>query len=137
MNMKHTPKTSLTAVLIYVAAILASIAVVSCRIHEYPVGPGVDPTMIVVNIDLTTDPAVAETSTIGRSDEDGCMYFIMEIYRNDFTGEPVSRLESGAVRAEERLLRYVPRICREVPLSMTCRIFPELSLMTHMKAPFH
>ena len=56
MNMKHTPKTSLTAVLIYVAAILASIAVVSCRIHEYPVGPGVDPTMIVVNIDLTTDP---------------------------------------------------------------------------------
>lgn len=155
MNMKHTPKTSLTAVLIYVAAILASIAVVSCRIHEYPVGPGVDPTMIVVNIDLTTDPAVAETSTIGRSDEDGCMYFIMEIYRNDFTGEPVSRLESGAVRAEDgsssvrftdtcmqgtirsRLLRYVPRICREVPLSMTCRIFPELSLMTHIKAPFH
>lgn len=101
MNMKHTPKTSLTAVLIYVAAILASIAVVSCRIHEYPVGPGVDPTMIVVNIDLTTDPAVAETSTIGRSDEDGCMYFIMEIYRNDFTGDPVSRLESGAVRAED------------------------------------
>ena len=99
--MKHTPKTSLTAVLIYVAAILTGIAVVSCRIHEYPVGPGVDPTMIVVNIDLTTDPAVAETSTIGRSDEDGCMYFIMEIYRNDFTGEPVSRLESGAVRAED------------------------------------
>ena len=101
MNMKHTPKTSLTAVLIYVAAILASIAVVSSCIHEYPVGPGVDPTMIVVNIDLTTDPAVAETSTIGRSDEDGCMYFIMEIYRNDFTGDPVSRLESGAVRAED------------------------------------
>lgn len=101
MNMKHTPKTSLTAVLIYVAAILASIAVVSCRIHEYPEGPGVDPTMIVVNIDLTTDPATAGTYTAGRSDNEGCMYFIMEIYRNDFTGEPVSRLESGAVRAED------------------------------------
>lgn len=100
MNMRHILLTSLTAVLISAAAIITGMTAVSC-VHEYPEGPGVDPTMIVVNIDLTTDPATAGTYTAGRSDDEGCMYFVMEIYEDDFTGEPVSRLEAGAHRGDD------------------------------------
>ncbi len=76
---------------------LTALCTAAC-VHEYPENGGEDPTRIETTIRLTTCPEFTHSSFIGSRNEAEYIYFIVEIYKDDYTGKPVIRKEVGADR---------------------------------------
>ena len=80
-------------------AALAVLATSASCVHEYP-SDEIDPTLVDTRITLTTSPAFTHSSILGTRNEESfdCMYFIVEIHRDDFGPQPLIRREVGAVK---------------------------------------
>lgn len=78
-------------------AALTAFCVAAC-VHEYPENGGVDPTRIETTIRLTTHPEFTHSSFLALRNEAEYMFFVVEIYKNDYDGELVVRKEMGADR---------------------------------------
>ena len=87
--------------LIPAAMLTAMLPPATSCIHEYPEqGKEVDPTEIVLHIELSTDPSVSTASAIPKSESDNDIFFIIELYQDDYGGVPVFRREISAPKDE-------------------------------------
>ena len=99
--MKTIDNTILGRMLIPAAMLTAMLPPATSCIHEYPEqGKEVDPTEIVLHIELSTDPSVSTASAIPKSESDNDIFFIIELYQDDYGGVPVFRREISAPKDE-------------------------------------
>lgn len=81
--------------------IVASLLLATACVHEYPEsGQEVDPTAIDLTIELSTDPSVTTSSVLSKDGADApdAVLFVVELYKDEFEGEPVLRHEETAVK---------------------------------------
>lgn len=79
--------------LIICSAFVTLFALCSC-VHEYPDGEGIDPTVIDVNLKLKTSTPLS-SSFYEPSHGLPYMWFVVEIYKDDFKGAPVFKKGIG------------------------------------------
>lgn len=91
---------NLISVLKTSAIMLAAFMPLGACVHEYPgEGKEIDPTEIDLTIRLETTPSITETSEIAKYDAlPKYLYFVVELYEDDFQSEPVMRRTTGALR---------------------------------------
>jgi len=78
-------------------ATLTVICTAAC-VHEYPENGGVDPTRIETTIRLTTRPEFTHSAFLASRNEAEYMFFVVEIYKDNYNSTPVVRKEIGADR---------------------------------------
>lgn len=85
---------------IRLALIAAALVPLAACVHEYPEeGKEIDPTEIGLTLELSTDPSITSASVFSKSGETApYVYFVIELYKDDYTGEPAVRHEEGAIR---------------------------------------
>ena len=100
--MKTSISTIAGAALKSFAFFAAALTIASC-VHEYPDdGKGIDPTRISLTVELTTNPTINASSVFSKSaNTTPYVWFVVEVYEEDFGGEPVLRHEASAPKDED------------------------------------
>lgn len=100
--MKTSISTITGAALKSFAFFAAALTIASC-VHEYPDdGKGIDPTRISLTVELTTNPKINASSVFSKSANTApYVWFVVEIYEEDFGGKPVLRHEASAPKNED------------------------------------
>ncbi|HIZ86010.1 MAG TPA: hypothetical protein IAC04_05930 [Candidatus Coprenecus stercoravium] len=83
---------------VYAALMVSAILTMTACVKEYPEdGKGVDPTEIDLTIELSTDPSVTAASVFSKSGTSSdYVYFVVELYADEFGGDTIFRREIGA-----------------------------------------